>query len=88
MPNHPNRGRSHSGRTLTGEELRDLRLANGHSFDQAGAVIFTSGERWEECEKNQRRMHPAFTQLYRIKTDPAYAAAVLGLNALRVRSIR
>ena len=54
------------------EAIRDWRRAAGLSARQAGALVCTTGRVWQQWEAGDRRMHPAFWELARIKATPSY----------------
>lgn len=65
--NHPNRGRDHPSRNPTPAEIRDMREAAQLTQKDAGLLIHTTGRTWQQWEAGDRRMHPAFWELFRIK---------------------
>ncbi len=70
MTNHPNRGRAASAaRNPTPEEVRAVREACGLSQTEAAAVIHCTLRGWQEWEAGNRRMHPAFWELFRLKVS-------------------
>lgn len=44
------------------------REAAGLSKTEAAALIYTSYRVWQRWEKGERAMHPAFFELFRLKT--------------------
>lgn len=70
MTNHPNRGPNPArpGRTPRPHEIIALRHALGLTQTQAGKVIHASLKAWQQWEAGDRRMHPAFWELFRKKT--------------------
>lgn len=77
MSNHPNRGRAGSpARNPTPEEVRAAREVAGLSQTAAAALVHTSCRTWQQWEAAEgtpghRRMHPAFWELFRIKSASA-----------------
>jgi len=68
MPNHPNRSRGGSpSRNPTPEEIRAARETAGLSQTAAGALVHTTCRTWQQWEAGDRRMHPAFFELFSIK---------------------
>ena len=68
MSNHPNRSRAGSpARNPTQEEVRAAREAAGLSQTAAAALIHCTLRGWQEWEAGNRRMHPAFWELFGIK---------------------
>lgn len=49
------------------EELRAARKAAGLTQTQAGALLHTTCRTWQQWEAGDRKMHPAFWELFRIK---------------------
>lgn len=69
MPVHPNRSRAGSqARNPTPEEVRAAREAAGLSQTSAAALIHCTMRGWQEWEAGNRKMHPAFWELFRIKS--------------------
>ena len=62
MPNPPNRN-------PPPEEIRDAREAAGLSQTAAGALVHTTCRTWQQWEAGDRRMHPAFFELFSIKVS-------------------
>jgi putative transcriptional regulator len=52
----------------TPEEVRAARLANGHTQEQAAAVIYKTWRGWINWERGIREMDPALFELYQLKT--------------------
>ena len=69
MSNHPNRSRARSpASNPTPEEIKTLRCALGLTQTEAAAVIYCTLTGWQKWEGGNRRMHPAFWELFRNKT--------------------
>jgi len=66
MSNHPNRSKASldPARTRTPEEIRAAREAAGLTQTDATALIFSSVRAWQQWERGDRRMHPAFFDLF------------------------
>lgn len=77
MPTHPNRSRRKPGpgRNPTPAEIRLAREENDHTEAQAAGVLYCTPAAWEAWEDG-RRMHPAFFELYRLKTGQIDLAEV------------
>jgi len=70
MSNHPNRSRGGSpSRNPAPEEIRAAREAAGISQTAAGALVHTTCRTWQQWEAGDRRMHPAFFELFSIKVS-------------------
>lgn len=74
-PNEPNRSRAGSpSANPTPAEIINARSVAGLSQAKAAALVHTTVRTWQQWEaaaedkKNHRRMHPAFWELFRIKT--------------------
>lgn len=68
MSNHPNRGPKGPSANPTPAEVRAAREAAGLSQTAAGALVHTTCRTWQQWEAGDRRMHPAFWELFRLKT--------------------
>ena len=82
--NHPNRpGRPPSPyRNPTPEEIRELRAKMGLSQSQAAALVFSSTIAWQQWEtpigrQENRRMHPAAWNLFRLRTGQVTIGGLL-----------
>lgn len=69
MTNHPNRSAGNPGATPTPEAIRAAREAAGLSQTAAAALIHSSLGAWQKWEQGDRRMHPAFWELFQIKVN-------------------
>lgn len=70
MSNHPNRGRAGSvARNPEPVEIRAAREFAGLSQTAAAELIHTTCRTWQQWEAGDRRMHPAFWELFRIKSS-------------------
>ena len=70
MPNHPNRSRAASAaRNPTPDELFGERFNARLTQTEAARLIPTSLRAWQQWEAGDRRMHPAFWELFRIKAS-------------------
>ncbi len=68
MSNHPNRSRAGSvARNPEPAEIRTVREAAGLSQTAAGQLLHTTCRTWQQWEAGDRRMHPAFWELFNIK---------------------
>ena len=52
----------------SGDELCAIREALGLTQTQAGAVVHVSDRTWRKWELAEREMHPAFYELFLLKT--------------------
>ncbi len=69
VSNHPNRSKRNpsDARNPRPEEIRAARDAAGLTQTEAGALIYCELRTWQDWEGGQRRMHPAFWELFRMK---------------------
>lgn len=68
MANHPNRSRAGSeARNPTTEEITAARESAGLGKTEAAELVHTTYRSWQQWEEGDRRMHPAFWELFRIK---------------------
>lgn len=69
MPNHPNRSRRKDApaRNPTPAEIRAARIDAGLTQAAAAVLIHCSPKSWEKWESGERRMHPAFWDLFGYK---------------------
>lgn len=51
------------------DEIRAAREAAGLTQAQAGALVHSALRSWQRWEEGAREMHPAFWELFRIKTS-------------------
>lgn len=49
-------------------DIKSARTAAGLTQTAAGAILHTSCRVWQQWEAGDRRMHPAFWELFRIKS--------------------
>jgi DNA-binding transcriptional regulator YiaG len=74
MANHPNRGRAgNAARNPSAEEVKAARQAAGLTQTAAAGLVYTTCRAWQQWEAEEgapghRRMHPAFWELFRIKS--------------------
>jgi DNA-binding transcriptional regulator YiaG len=69
MSNHPNRGSPTSASTPTPEAIRAARDAAGITQTAAAGLVHTTCRVWQQWEAGDRRMHPAFWELFKIKVS-------------------
>lgn len=50
-------------------EIRALRISAGLTQAQAGALLHANLRSWQKWERGERAMHPAFWELFRLKTS-------------------
>ena len=72
MSNHPNRKPGHRGQTPAPDDIRAAREAAGLTQAEAARVIYATQRAWQNWEtaageREHRRMHPAFFELFKIK---------------------
>lgn len=70
MPNHPNRSRrapSAASNPLP-IEIKTAREAANLTQSDAAALIYSNLRTWQDWEAGIARMHPAFWELWRLKT--------------------
>lgn len=58
-------------RNPTPEEVRTAREVAGLTQTQAGALVHTTCRAWQQWEAGDRRMHPAFWELFQHKIGTA-----------------
>ena len=68
MPNHPNRGPKGPFSNPPPEAVRAARETAGLSQTEAGALLHTTCRTWQQWEAGDRRMHPAFWELFLLKS--------------------
>ena len=66
MSNHPNRGGSPS-RNPEPAAVVAARIDAGLTQTAAGALVHTTCRTWQQWEAGDRRMHPAFWELFVLK---------------------
>ena len=65
MTNHPNRSRAaKAARNPTPAEVRATRLTAGLTQASAAELIHCAARSWQDWEAGERRMHPAFWELF------------------------
>lgn len=70
MPNHPNRSKRapSPARNPTPAEILKAREGAKLTQAEAAALLHSSWRTWQDWEAGARRMHPAFWELFRLKT--------------------
>jgi putative transcriptional regulator len=71
MSNHPQRSKRRTddaARTPTPEQVREMREAVGLSPREAAGLIYSTAAAWERWEAGERAMHPAFAELFAMKS--------------------
>lgn len=71
--NHRNRSATHLGHVPSADEVREARETAGLTQTEAAALIWCSLRAWQQWEAGDRRMHPAFWELFTIKLQPREA---------------
>lgn len=82
MANHPNRskrGEPKRGANPTPEQVQAARAAAKLTQTQAGELIFCTLRAWQDWEGGQRRMHPAFWELWHIFVKDTAELARVGV---------
>ena len=69
MANHPNRGGNRAASNPKPDEILAAREALGLTQTEAAEVIHCTLRGWQEWEAGNRRMHPAFWELFRLKSN-------------------
>lgn len=70
-PNHPNRSKKPGpGKTPKPAEIRAAREAAALTQTQAGELVHANLRSWQQWEAGDRRMHPAFWELFQLKLEP------------------
>ncbi len=67
MANHPNRGKKNPATNPEPDEIREVRIAADLTQTMAASLIHCTLRTWQQWEAGDRRMHPAFWELFRIK---------------------
>lgn len=70
--NHPNRRVRTAASTPSAVEIKQTRAQAGLTQTQAAALVHTTCRVWQQYEHDDRRMHPAFWELFCIKTGLAH----------------
>lgn len=77
MATHPNRSKNKSSKANpTPDEIWKAREKAGLTQTEAAAVIYCTLRGWQDWESGARRMHPAFFELFRIRTGQAKPAII------------
>jgi DNA-binding transcriptional regulator YiaG len=50
-------------------DIKAIRLYFGHTQRHAAELVHTSTRAWQQWEAGDRRMHPAFLELYMLKAS-------------------
>lgn len=86
MPTHPRRARRPTGPHYpTAGEVRAARTAAGLTQTAAAALVHTTCRVWQQWEAGDRRMHPAFWDLFHAKAPRVWHP---GLDDLPVNGPR
>ncbi|MGS0567051.1 helix-turn-helix domain-containing protein (plasmid) [Xanthomonas oryzae pv. oryzicola] len=68
MTAHPNRSRvGHPARNPSVAEIIQAREAAGLTQTEAAGLVHSNIRSWQKWELGERRMHPAFWELFRLK---------------------
>ena len=72
MPTHPNRSKNSPkpGSTPKPFMLKQARTALAMTVRECAEIIYCTESAWTEWEAGTRRMHPAYWELFKIKTGP------------------
>jgi len=69
VPNHPNRSRRDTpAANPTPQRIKTAREAASQTQQEAAIEVHSNLRSWQKWEGGERRMHPAFFELYQIKT--------------------
>lgn len=69
-PNHPNRSRrGNPAANPRPEQIRAARERAGLTQTDAAALIHCTLSGWQRWEQGERSMHPAFWELWRLKSS-------------------
>jgi len=71
MTNHPNRGRNNPASNPSPKTIAAARQKAQLTQTEAGQLIYASLRTWQQWEAGDRRMHPAFWELFNIKLSAA-----------------
>ena len=69
MTSHPNRGPKGPASTPTPVQVKEAREAKGLTQTDAAHLIYSTQRAWQMWESGDRRMHPAFWELWQIKAQ-------------------
>lgn len=68
MANHPNRSRrGNPAANPKPDEIKAAREAASLTQTEAAQLVYTSLRAWQQWEYGERRMHPAFWELFNLK---------------------
>ena len=67
MTNHPSRGLKSPSSNPAPDAIKEIRSEIGISQTAAAALVHTTCRTWQQWEAGDRRMHPAFWELFNIK---------------------
>lgn len=65
--NHPNRGKGTASKTPTPVKIAKAREAAGLTQTGAAELVHSTDRAWRQWEAGDRRMHPAFFELFELK---------------------
>lgn len=69
LTNHPNRGRAKSAASNPEpEDISRARASIGLTQSECALLVHAGLRSWQQWESGERRMHPAFWELFRIKS--------------------
>jgi len=68
--NHPNRGNraNNAAANPYPSEVIAARMNSGLIVAECANLVYSSAEKWRKWENGEARMHPAFFELFNIKT--------------------
>lgn len=80
MPNHPNRSKTnkHRSRNPEPDEIKKARIRSGQTQTYCAMLVHTTCRVWQQWEAGDRRMHPAFWDLFKSKIGPDQRIIVEG----------
>jgi DNA-binding transcriptional regulator YiaG len=76
MSNHPNRSNNDKAANPYPAEIIDERHIEGLTQTEAANMIYSTCRTWQQWEAGDRRMHPAFFELFKIKCETVRKATV------------
>lgn len=73
VASHPNRGPKGPASNPSPSDIRAAREAAGLTQTEAAAMLHTTCRTWQQWEAGDRRMHPAFWELFNNKKRERHA---------------
>lgn len=69
LSNHPNRSGTNVAANPSPKQIKVLRNSLNLSQTEAADILYCTLRGWQEWEAGNRRMHPAFWELFNIKSN-------------------